>query len=164
MTLPDKRLLNFAGFAVCVGLMGYALYAQYQLMLEPCPLCVFQRIAVIVLGVVFLIAALHNSAGVGSKIYAGLLGLATVFGVVVAGRHIWLQNLPPDEVPSCGPGLGYMLDNFPLGDALEMVFTGSGECANIDWQFLGLSMPTWVLVAILGLGGVGIWNNLRKSA
>ena len=164
MTLPGRRLVNFGGFLICTGLMAYALYAQYQLFLEPCPLCVFQRVAVIALGVIFLLAALHNSAGIAAKIYVGMLGMATVFGVVVAGRHVWLQNLPPDEVPSCGPGLGYMLDNFPLGDALKMVFTGSGECANVDWQFLGLSMPTWVLIAVVGLGGVGIWNNLRKVA
>ena len=163
MTLPSKRVLNSAGFLACAGMMGYALYAQYQLLLEPCPLCVLQRVAVIGMGLGFLLLAVHHPRGWARRIYLGILGLATIGGIVVAGRHVWLQSLPPDKVPACGPGLGYMLDTFPLGDALKMVFTGSGECANIDWQFLGLSMPTWVLIGIVGLGGFGIWNNLRKS-
>lgn len=164
MTLPDRRILNFAGFLVCVGLMAYALYAQHQLMLEPCPLCVLQRFAVIGLGIVFLIAAIHNPAGMARRVYAGLLGLMTVFGVIVAGRHVWLQHLPSDEIPACGPGLDYMWENFPLADVVNMVFKGSGECATVDWTFLGLSMPAWVLIAVLGLGFGGIWNNVRKSA
>lgn len=145
--------------------MAYALYVQYYLLLDPCPLCILQRLAVIGIGIAFLLLAAHNPpAGWARRIYLGLLGLATIGGVGVAGRHVWLQNLPPDEVPSCGPGLGYMLDNFPLGDALKMVFTGSGECAKIDWQFLGLSMPAWVLTAVVGLGVAGFWNNVRKAA
>ncbi|MBT8100277.1 MAG: disulfide bond formation protein B [Gammaproteobacteria bacterium] len=164
MTLPSRRWINAGGFVACAGMMAYALYAQYQLYLDPCPLCLLQRVAVIGMGVVFLFAALHNPRGIGRPVYSGLLGLFAIGGVVVAGRHVWLQNLPPDKVPSCGPGLGYMLDNFPLGDAVRMVFTGSGECATVDWSFLGLSMPAWVLIAILALGTAGIWNNLRKPA
>ena len=162
--MPTPRALNAAGFLACVGMMAYALYAQYQLYLDPCPLCVLQRVAVIGMGVAFLLLAVQGPEGWMRRTYLGVLGVFALGGIIVAGRHVWLQNLPPDEVPSCGPGLGYMLDNFPLGDALKMVFTGSGECANVDWQFLGLSMPTWVLIAVAGLGGVGIWNNLRKPA
>ena len=114
------------------------------------------------LGIVFLIAAIHNPAGGARRVYAGLLGLVTAFGVVVAGRHVWLQHLPSDEIPACGPGLDYMWENFPLADVINMVFKGSGECATVDWTFLGLSMPAWVLIAVLGLGLGGIWNNLRK--
>ena len=164
MTIPDRRVLNLAGFLVCVGLMAYALYAQHQLMLEPCPLCVLQRFAVIGLGIVFLVAALHNPRGGGRHVYAGLLAVVAIFGVGVAGRHVWLQHLPPDEIPACGPGLDYMWENFPLADVINMVFKGSGECADVVWSFLGLSMPTWVLINVLGLGIVGIWNNLRKTA
>ncbi len=162
MKIPDSRVLNFAGFLACAGLMGYALYAQYQLMLEPCPLCILQRIAVIGLGLVFLIAGLHNPARVGRFVYASLLAVAMLLGAIVAGRHAWLQIIPEDQVPACGPGLDYMWENFPLADVINMVFRGSGECASVDWQFLGLSMPAWVLIAILGLGGTGIWNNLRS--
>lgn len=144
--------------------MAYALYAQYGLMLDPCPLCVFQRVAVILLGVVFLVAALHGpSSRVGGRVYAGLLALVTAGGAAVAGRHVWLQTLPAEDVPACGPGLGYIFDTFPLGEALAKVFTGSGDCAGVSWQLLGLSMPAWVLIAILGTGGLGIWNNLRRA-
>ena len=163
MTLADRRVLNFAGFFACAGLMAYALYAQYQLLLEPCPLCVLQRFAVIGLGVFFLLAALHDPARTGRRVYAGGLAIATVCGAIVAGRHVWLQNLPVDEIPACGPGLDYMWANFPLADVINMVFKGSGECASVDWSFLGLSMPAWVLIAVLGLGLGGLWNNLRSA-
>ncbi len=163
MALPGRRVVNLAGFLICTGLMAYALYAQHQLMLEPCPLCILQRVAVIAIGALFLLAALHNPSGRFRYLYMGLIGLASILGAIVAGRHVWLQNLPEDRVPACGPGLDYMLANFPFRDALDMVFTGSGECATLDWQVLGLSMPAWVLVAVIGLGGVGIWNNARRG-
>ena len=163
MTLANRRILNLAGFLCCAGLMGFALFAQHVLLLDPCPLCVFQRIAVIGIGIVFLIAALHDPKGWGARVYVVLLGLFAIGGAGVAGWHLRLQNLPPSDVPACGPGLNYMLENFPLGDALKMVFKGSGECADVVWSFLGLSMPAWVLIARVGLGGTGIWNNLRKA-
>ncbi len=162
LTLPNRRIINLIGFVCCASLMGFALYAQHVLLLDPCPLCVLQRVAVISSGAVFLIAALHDPSGWGSRIYATLLALFAVGGAGVAAWHIRLQNLPPSEVPSCGPGLDYMLENFPLGDALQMVFKGSGECADVVWSFLGLSMPAWVVISVGGLGIAGIWNNLRK--
>lgn len=163
MTIPDKRILNFAGFLMCAALMGYALYAQHYLMLEPCPLCILQRIAVVGMGLVFLLAALHNPGGVGRFVYALLLVLPMSLGAIVAGRHAWLQMLPEDQVPECGPGLDYMWENFPLADVINMVFRGSGECADVDWQLLGLSMPAWVFIAVIALGSVGIWNNARST-
>ncbi len=163
MKLPGKPQLNLLAFAACAGLMAYALYAQYQLFLEPCPLCVFQRMAVIGMGIVFLIAGIHNSPGWSSRVYAALIGLISSAGAVVAGRHVWLQQLPADQVPTCGPGFNYIMDSFPLAEALGMIFKGSGECADIDWVFLGLSMPAWTLVWIVGLGGFGILTNLRRG-
>ncbi len=97
----------------------------------------------------------------GKKIYAMLVFVAAGAGVGIASWHVWIQNLPADKVPSCGPGLEYMLDAFPLADALKMVFTGSGECADIVWQFLGLSMPAWVVISLVITGSCGIWNNWR---
>ncbi|MFT5501194.1 MAG: disulfide bond formation protein DsbB, partial [Woeseiaceae bacterium] len=146
------------------GMMAYALYAEHVLMLMPCPLCVFERIATIFLGVIFLGVTLQNPKNWGRRVYAGLLLVAAGAGIGVAGRHVWLQNLPPEEVPSCGPGFDYIIDSFPLSDALSLIFTGSGECASIDWVFLGLSMPAWVLISLLFLGSLGVWNNLRKVA
>jgi protein dithiol:quinone oxidoreductase len=157
----SRRALNLAGFAVCAALMGYALYAEYGLLLEPCPLCVFQRMAVIALGAVFLVAGLHDPSGWGRRVYAGLIVLAAGSGVAVAGRHLWLQSLPADRVPACGPGFDYIIDSFPVLEALRLIFSGSGECASIDWAFLGLSMPAWVLAWVVVLGVAGAWNNLR---
>ncbi len=158
----SRRTLNLAGFLACAGLMAYALYSQYQLMLDPCPLCIFQRVAVIALGLVFLLAFIHHPLGWGRQIYALLVLAASATGAFVAGRHVWLQNLPPDQVPSCGPGLGFMMESFPLLEVFEMVLTGSGECASVDWSLLGLSMPAWVLIAIGVLGVFGVLNNLRR--
>jgi len=144
----------------CVALMLYALYAQYVLRLEPCPLCVFQRVGVVSLGVVFMLAALHNAGRAGSSVYSLLLLLAGLGGGGVAARHVWLQSLPPDKVPACGPGLDFMLEQFPLAEALQMVFSGSGECADVDWSFLGFSMPAWVLLTVTALTLFGLYANL----
>ena len=164
MNLPGIRQLNIAGFVACAGMMAYALYVEHVLLLTPCPLCVFQRMAVIALGIVFLVVALHNPSGKGRHAYSALILVATGAGAGVAGRHVWLQNLPPDQVPSCGPGFDYIIDSFPLSEALSLIFTGSGEGASVDWQFLGLSMPAWVLIAVLVVGIGGLWNNLRTTA
>ncbi len=161
--LITPRLGNFAGFAACVVMMAYALYSQHFLRLEPCPLCIFQRVAVISLGVLFLIAAIHSAGRVGRWIYAALLLSVSLAGSAVSARHVWLQNLPPDQVPSCGPGLDFMLDTFPFTEVLNMVLSGSGECAEISWSFLGLSMPAWTLIGLLGLGIFGVAVNLLSS-
>ena len=163
MTLPGPRLLNLAGFLACAGMMGFALYAQHVLLLDPCPLCVFQRIATIALGLVFLAAAIQGPGRIGARIYAGLILLSGGFGVGVAAWHVRLQNMPSDEVPGCGPGFEYIMDNFALFDALSMIFQGSGECADVVWRLLGLSMPSWVIIGLGGLLVAGVWNNLRRA-
>ena len=163
MRIPGSRVLNFIGFLACAGMMAYALYAEHALLMEPCPLCVFQRMATIGLGLAFLLAALHNPSGMGRRVYTGLIVLVALSGIGVAGRHVWLQSLPPDEVPACGPGFDYIVDAFPLSEALSLIFSGSGECASIDWQFLGLSMPAWVLTCFVALAAYGMWANLRSS-
>jgi len=156
-----KRAFNTAAALSCAGLMAYAYYSQYIDGLEPCPLCIFQRLALLLVGVMFTLAALHNPEKMGSRIYAGLIGLSALLGAAIAGRHVWLQNLPEDLVPECGPGLDYMLDVLPLTETLSIVLNASGECADINWQFLGLSMPAWVLIWFVGLGVLGVWRNLR---
>lgn len=150
------------GAACCAALLGYALYVQYQLFLDPCPLCVFQRIAFVGLGVVFLLGLLHGPGRSGRRAWSLLALVPAGAGVAIAGRHVWLQSLPPEEVPACGPGLDYMLDAFPLGEALSMVFSGSGECAEVDWSFLGLSMPAWTLAWYLLLAGWALWAGFRR--
>jgi len=162
--MQNKRALNFEGFGVCACMMPFALYAQHGLQLEPCPLCVFQRVAVITMGLVFLLAAIHNAGRWGGAIYSLLLTMAALVGAGVAGRQLWLQSLPPDKVPACGPGLDFMLDAFPLADVLEMVLSGSGECAEVSWTLLGLSMPAWVLIGVTCLAIYGVVVNLRRYA
>ncbi len=157
------RIGNLLGAFACAGLMGYALYAQHFLGYEPCPLCIFQRVAVIALGLLFLLAALHGPGPRGRRGYALLQVMAVIGGAVVAGRHLWLQSLPPERVPACGPGLDYMLEAFPFMEMLQTVLSGSGECAEINWRLLGLAMPGWVLIALVALGAFAIWNNWRRT-
>jgi len=158
----SARAFNLASFGVCAALLGYAYYLQFYAYLDPCPLCIFQRLGVIGLGLVFLIAGLHAGGRLAGRVYAVLIGLVALAGAAVAARHVYLQYLPPDKVPECGPGLEFMLRTLPLNEALRKAFTGSGECAEIDWTFLGLSMPVWVLAWFLGLGALGAAVNWRR--
>jgi disulfide bond formation protein DsbB len=153
----SQRWLLACGSALCAAMMATALYFQHVKGLEPCPLCIIQRVIVIALGVVMLVAAVHNPARVGRRLYGALIVLIAAAGVGVAGRHVWLQSLPPDQVPECGPGLEYLLNTFPLVETLEMVFKGSGECAEVLWTFLGLSIPGWTLVMFTAMTGFGLF-------
>ena len=162
--LMQRRQANLLGFLVCAALMGYALYAQFHLHLEPCLLCIFQRVAVIAMGVVFLAAALHNPSGWGSKVYGVLLLLLALGGSAVAARHIYVQHLPEYLAPPCGPGFGYLFAHLPFGKFLVQAFTGSADCSIVTWRFLGLTMPEWLLgwFVVLGLGGLLV--NWKRSA
>jgi disulfide bond formation protein DsbB len=133
------------GFLVCAALMGFALYAEYAWEMTPCPLCIFQRVGFIVMGMFFLLGALHAPRGGLRWIYAAGVWIGAVFGIVVAARHLWIQSLPADQIPSCGPPLDYMFSAFPFAKVLRMVFTGSGECAAVE-PILGLPMPAWTLL------------------
>lgn len=158
--LTNPRIGNLAGFLACAGMMAFALYAQYVLDMEPCPLCVFSRVATMALGAVFLVAAIHDARGpIGKAFYLALAALAAAVGVGISARHVWLQNLPKDQVPACGPDLGFMLETFPLSDVLATVLAGSGECAEVSWRLFGLTMPAWTLIALAVLGAWGIWVN-----
>jgi disulfide bond formation protein DsbB len=141
------RVRFLLGFVACAALIGFALYSQSAWGLQPCPLCIFQRIAFAVLGVVFLLGGLFAPRGIaGRRIWGVLALIPALAGIGIAGRHVWLTHLPPDQVPSCGPPLEFMMDASPLADVVRQVLTGSGECAKVDWQFLGLSMPAWALL------------------
>ncbi|MGH8031454.1 MAG: disulfide bond formation protein B, partial [Luteimonas sp.] len=141
------RARCFAGAALCAALIGFAIFSQFQWELLPCPLCIFQRIAFAVLGVLLLIAGLHAPRGVGARRAYGVLALIPTFtGLGIAARHVWLTHLPPEQVPSCGPPLEFMMETNAFTDVIRKVLTGSGECARVDWTFLGLSMPAWSLL------------------
>jgi len=154
---------NLLGLLACACLLAYAYYAQYVMHLEPCPLCMFQRIGIFGLGVVFLIAAIHEPAAFGRRVYAVLLSLVALATIGIALRHLYIQSLPPDAVPACGASLDFMLKVFSLSEVLVKVLTGSGECAKVTWEFLGLAMPAWVLVSAIALGAWGLWVNLRRQ-
>lgn len=147
-----SRLGYLVGFLVCAGLLASGLYLQYVEQQEPCPLCILQRIVYIALMIVFLIAALHGPGKIGAMVYSGVLFVTAGVGAAIATRHVWLQHLPKDQLPECGPGLEYMLKQFPLSRALDKILAGSGECAEVGWTFLGLSIAGWSLVWFVLLG------------
>ncbi len=156
-----RRLINLVCFALCAALIGYALYSQAYMGLEPCPLCIFQRIGIALLGVVFLAAALHDPRGRGRYLYAALIGVVALATLLVAARHLYVQSLPPGSLPSCGAPLAVLLKFTPLWQVVRKVLTGSGECSVVNWRFLGLTMPAWVLLWALALGTAGVVGNLR---
>ena len=144
--LPRRRPAYLLGFLVCAGLMAWAFYLQYVEGLDPCPLCMFQRVAVSVAGLVFLIAAIQNPRRTGAAFYAVLTLIAAGAGGAFAARQVWLQSLPKDQVPACGMGLNYMMETMPFIDVFRRVLQGSGECAETGWVFLGLSIAGWTFV------------------
>ena len=159
----SNRWLYLAGALFASGLMGFGLFLQYVKHQDPCPLCMVQRLIFIAILAVFFLAALHGPKRLGERVYAGLIVILSLLGIGVASRHIWIQNLPKDQVPACGPGLDYMLDNFPMADVLKQLVHGSGECAAKGWSFLNLGIPEWSLLCYLGLGVWVILITTRKK-
>lgn len=158
-----RWLFNLIAAVCCFALFGFAVFSQYHWGLQPCPLCIFQRIAAVALGCAFLLAAaVPQRARALSVIAAGLIGAAALAGAIISARHLYIQSLPPGSVPACGATLDYMWEVFPALDVLKKVLTGSGECAKVDWRFLGLAMPGWVLIWMIGLGVTGVAVNLRR--
>jgi len=157
-----RQKINLACALACAGMIAYAIYSEKVLGFEPCPLCMFQRVCIGALGIVFLIAALHRAGRVGAIVYGVLIFLSAGAATWVAGRHVWIQSQPPGTVPACGAPLDSLLQMFPLLEVVRRVMTGGGECGVIDWTFLGLSMPGWVLIMAVALGLVGIANNFRR--
>src|SRR5690606_27800997 len=147
-------LLCFLG---CVALLAYAIYTELYQGLEPCPLCIFQRLAFAGLALVFLVGGLHAPRGTtGRRVYAALLAVAGLIGVGIAGRHVWLQSLPPDLAPSCGPPLSFLRETMGPLDLVRKVLTGTGNCGTVDWTLFGLSMPVWSLAGFVLLTGWGL--------
>lgn len=158
----NARIWFFLGSLSCFGMLAVGAYFQFAEGLEPCPLCISQRIAILLTGLVLLIGAIHHPAACGRKAYAIGGGIAALIGASISMRHVWLQNLPPEDVPECGPGLSYIFENFPLSETIKLMLNGTGECAEVLWTFLGLSIPGWTLVAFLMLATLSIlqyWND-----
>lgn len=165
MSSLSYRMLNLAGVIGSVIAMLFAVVVLEKMVgLEPCPLCMIDRVLVVTLGLIFLVAALHNPGPLGQRLYA-LLGLVvSAAGIAVCARHIWLQNLPADEVPTCAPGLDYMLQTLPMSETLQIIFTTSGECAHIDWTLLGITLPEQTLAVFVGFAVLGLVQLFRKPA
>ena len=149
MTIKSLRYSFFTGFLLALGMMVTALFMQYYMKLEPCPLCIAQRVVVIAFGVVFLIGFLHGPKAWGVRVYGLILTLLSVLAYVVASRHTWLQHLPEDQIPECGPGLEFWMDHLPAVEVVQKVLQGTGECATVVFSFLGLSIPEWSLIAFI---------------
>lgn len=147
----SARFVFGLGFAAAAGALAFAYYLEYVHGLEPCPLCIFQRVAMAAAGLVFLVGAVYGPSGWGRAVYAGLAAVAAGIGAAIAGRHVWLQSLPKDQVPACGPDLNYLLDVLPWREVMARVLRGDAACADIDASFMGLSLPAWTLVAFIGL-------------
>ena len=150
-------------FTLCVGLLGFGLYLEHSLGLEPCPLCIFQRVAYILIAGVSFIYVIHNPGNFFATIYGGLVFIISVCGAGIAGRQIWLQHLPEDKIPECGPGLEYILDAFPIADALRLILSGSGECAEVQWRFLGLSIAEWSILCFVSLSITSLAMLIRRK-
>jgi disulfide bond formation protein DsbB len=148
------------GALACALLLGYGYYLQYGKGLEPCPLCLLQRGFFYAVLAVFAVAAIH---GRGKIVYASLAALLAAGGIAAAGRQVWLQHLPPDQVPQCGPDLFFMLENFPLSRTLKTLISGTGECAVVDWTFLGLSIAEWSLAWFVALFCYALWLAFRRG-
>jgi disulfide bond formation protein DsbB len=160
--LTSRRVFLLIAIATAVG-MGFAFWLQYYLGLAPCPLCMTQRAFVILVGVICLIAAIHDPGKTGRRVY-GILGmLAADAGAAVAARHIYLQNLPEDLVPACGPPLEYMLETLPFLEVINTVLMGDGNCADVVWTFMGLSIPEQTLLFFIVLAAACFWQVFRKN-
>ncbi|MBA0902913.1 MAG: disulfide bond formation protein B [Candidatus Nitrotoga sp.] len=157
-----SRWLHLIGVLIITVALCAALYIQYVQHQEPCPLCMIQRLIFIVLLVLFSLVALHNPRGGGIRIYGALIGLTALCGASVAGRHIWLQHLPKNEVPTCGPGLDYLLNSLPATEVLQELIHGSGECAAKGWSFFGLGMPEWSLFLYTFLGLLAVMASFKR--
>ncbi len=156
------RTAHLLTAVACASLLGYAYFLEYVRYLDPCPLCMVQRLVFYSIGIVFLISGLHNPGKVGRLAYGLIQALVGALGVATAARHVWLQGLPADQIPDCSPSLDYMVDNFPLGETLDKLLNASGDCASVDWVFLGQSMPTWTLLWFSGLTLWAIFWALRR--
>jgi len=162
----SPRTYFLLGFLFCLSLLASAIYFQFVGGLEPCPLCISQRIMVLAVTLVLLAAVVHNPGRLGVRLYAIAGALAALGGASISARHVWLQHLPPEEVPACGPGLEYIFTHLPLTATLKAMVNGTGECAKVDWTLLGLSMPAWVLLCFLGLALLSLaqfWNVDRQN-
>ena len=163
MHLASSRSLFLLAFFGCLLLMAAALYLEHVVGLEPCPLCVVQRICVIGFALVCLVAAIHGPSPLGRRIYALVALLFAAAGAATAGRQIWLQSVPAEELDACLPGLEYMIEAWPLQEIVSKVFHGTADCAEVKWTLFGMSIPEWSLLGFIAMLGFCVFQLLRRS-
>jgi len=162
--LLSRRTGNLAGFLACAGMLAFGYYLQFAVGLEPCPLCILQRVMLLATGIVFLLAAVHHPRrGTGSGVYAGFIALCALTGAAISARHTWIQHLPEDQRPACGPSLDFLLSTFGPVQSLGRILRGSGECGKVDWTLLGFSIPEWTLAAFLAFAVWAVYLALRAD-
>ncbi|MEX2488768.1 MAG: disulfide bond formation protein B [Pseudomonadales bacterium] len=164
MKLPTSRTLFLLVFLGAVTFMGIALYMEHVMNLQPCPMCILQRAMMIAAGLVALVAVIHNPRITGIRVYGGLISLSAIIGATISIRHLWLQSLPADQVPACGPDLEYLLDVFPLTDVIMKILSGDGTCAEVLWSLFGISIPGWALIGFAGFLALGAALIFRPPA
>ncbi len=141
----SARQIHLIIFLIVGSLLGYAAYSMKILGLEPCTLCITQQFFYSLIGLSSFVSFLHNPGFTASRVYSFFLSIFSLAGIWISGRQVWLQGLPEDEVPLCGPPLEYIIDVFPFADVINALFMGDGNCAEIPWEFFGLSMAGWSL-------------------
>ena len=156
------RMLNIFLFAAPAAMLGYGYYLQFVEMLEPCPLCITQRLAFYGIAILGFLAIFNTKRTILKHTFGGLGMLVSAIGAGVASRQLWLQNLPEDEVPACGPGFEYILDTFPLSEALSIMFKGTGDCAEVAWTFLGQGIAFWALLWFIAFFAINSFQTFRK--
>jgi len=162
MTLPKPRYLFLVIFIGCAGLLGSAIFIEPFSSMDPCPMCMMQRVVFCAIGLCALLACLHNPDFIGQKVYAGLTTILSVAGASVAMRQLWLQSLPEEQVPACGPGIDYMLEVFPILEVIEMAIRGTGDCAKVQWTLMNISIPGWSLLAFIGMSLLALCVLFKK--
>ena len=162
MALANPRSLFLLAFLGCLALMGGALYLEHGVGLSPCPLCIVQRVFVILFGLVCLVAALHAPQRTGRRVYSVLALLFAIGGGATAARQVWLQSVPPEQLEACLPSLEFMMEALPLQEIVSLVFHGTADCAEVTWTLFGLSLPEWSLLAFVGMGLFALFQLLRR--
>ncbi|MGI9273623.1 MAG: disulfide bond formation protein B [Endozoicomonas sp.] len=159
----QSRTLFLLAATGCAALMGFSLYLQHSMGLEPCPLCISQRIAMTALGVMLLITAIHNPGVTGYRVYGALTTFLGLVGAALAARQLWVQSLSPEEMLECKPPIEFLIDILPFTEIVQMMLTGTGDCGEVQWVFLGLSIPGWTLVMFSGFTLFGLFELCRKK-
>jgi len=159
----NARLACGLAALAAAGLLGFGYFLQHVKGIEPCPLCLVQRAFFYLLIIVFMLCAIHGPGNLGRRLYGLVAMLFAAGGFATASRQVWLQHLPADKVPACGPDLTYMLENLPLARTLEKLFAGSGQCAEVKWTFIGLSIPEWALGWFAAFFLLGLWLLIHRT-